>query len=185
MRYADLVAPLALALGAEVCFFVARSTCTVLSAKNNPLQSSRLDQCTTATHTVVVPIFPAQHSHALSSITPVLSRYCKGFAPSPVGIVRRGVVTRSTDPAYRQHEHASDGGRGPRSASPLPVLSASSPSASPSSPADLFTALFGGNKKTSTKRGSRAEALEADLLSAIEGVQGRGRCDPLCAARVL
>lgn len=36
-------------------------------------------------------------------------------------------------------------------------------------------ALFGGNKGSSATKTSKAEELEADLLSAIEGVQGRGR----------
>lgn len=45
-------------------------------------------------------------------------------------------------------------------------------------------ALFGGNKGSSATRTNKAEELEADLLSAIEGVQGRGRYGWNCCASV-
>lgn len=58
----------------------------------------------------------------------------------------------------------------------MPVLAGVSPSAaSPSSPAEYFMALFGGNKGKVARTNGGA-AWEAELLSAIEAVQGRGRC---------
>lgn len=62
----------------------------------------------------------------------------------------------------------------------LPVLaggvSPSAASPSPSSPAEYFMALFGGSTKGKSARKGDGEAREAELLSAIEAVQGRGRC---------
>lgn len=57
----------------------------------------------------------------------------------------------------------------------LHVAGRSPSAASPPSPAEYFMALFGGNKGKLAKRDD-GEAREAELLSAIEAVQGRGRC---------
>lgn len=44
--------------------------------------------------------------------------------------------------------------------------------------------LIGGSSSKGIK-GKAAEELEAKLLSAIEGVQGRGRCDCVCVCGLL
>eukprot|EP00752_Nemacystus_decipiens_P010884 g9677.t1 len=57
----------------------------------------------------------------------------------------------------------------------LHVAGKSPPSAaSPSSPAEYFMALFGGSKGKPAKKDG-GQAMEAELLSAIDEVQGRGR----------
>lgn len=103
---------------------------------------------------------------------------CQGFAPTSVNFVRHGAMTTSATPAHQQHERARVRGRGTRpSEFSFSALAASSSSASQPSPANFLAGLFGGSTKGLGKRGSRAEALEAELLAAIDGVQGRGRCD--------
>lgn len=44
------------------------------------------------------------------------------------------------------------------------------------SPGDFFMGLFGGVLKAGSSPKAAAEKLEAKLLKAIDGVQGRGRC---------
>ncbi|CAM9426793.1 unnamed protein product [Pylaiella littoralis] len=106
----------------------------------------------------------------------VLPVGAKGFAPSLVHPARRSSVPETT-----QHHETRPRSRGPRPAPSLlrrtsPSLSAASAAAaSPSSPAEYIMALFGVNKGESAKTGGKGKALEAELLSAIDGVQGRGR----------
>ncbi|CAM9550464.1 unnamed protein product, partial [Ectocarpus fasciculatus] len=101
----------------------------------------------------------------------------KGFVPSVVNNAAGANNGAATAPT-RQHERRIAKGPSSSSSCQAPrshALRAAPRSASPASLPEYFMALFGGNKGGSATRTNKAGELEADLLSAIEGVQGRGR----------
>ncbi|CAM9490597.1 unnamed protein product [Ectocarpus sp. 12 AP-2014] len=112
----------------------------------------------------------------IQGFVPLLANNAAGANNGAATTPTPGTTAAATGCRRRQHEHRI--ANGPSSlcaAPPAHALRAAPRPASPASLPEYFMALFGGNKGSSATKTSKAEELEADLLSAIEGVQGRGR----------
>lgn len=92
---------------------------------------------------------------------------CSGFGKHPLSSSVAGSVARAVVPA---------GVVATRQQRTLAHVSATSATSSSTSPADYFMGLFGGGGSSSKPTRKQAEELEEKLLSAIDEVQGRGRC---------